>query len=413
MHLKTILNRLSKFKGFVVDEITFNNNSEIEISLRPSKRSRPICSCCGVAGSSYDQRPARHYEFVPLWGIKTYFVYSPRRVDCITCGATIEKVPWSDGKHHQTTMLRMFLAHWAKKISWKEVAAEFQTTWQNVFRAVAWVVAYGLEHRDLSGITAIGVDEIYWSTSKGFVTVVYQIDAHMKRLLWVAPQRRIRSILGFFHMLGKERSAQLQYVCSDMWKPYLMVIKKRALNAIHILDRFHITANLNKALDEVRAAEAKALKPQGYEELKSSRRCLLKKPENLTNKQDAKLKELLKVNLRSVRAYLLKEEFRYFWEYSSPVWAEKFLNAWTTKVMRSQIEPMKRMARQIRLHQPLILNWFRAKKLFSSGIVEGFNNKAKVTLKKAYGFRTFNAMQIALFHQLGALPEPPITHTFW
>ena len=177
-----------------------------------------------------------------------------------------------------------------------------------------------------------------------------------------------------------------------------MVIKKRALNAIHILDRFHITANLNKALDEVRAAEAKALKPQGYEELKSSRWCLLKKPENLTNKQGAKLKELLKVNLKSVKAYLLKEEFRYFWEYSSPAWAEKFLNSWTTKVMRSRIEPMKRMARQIRLHQLLILNWFRAKKLFSSGIVEGFNNKAKVTLKKAYGFRTFNAMQIALFH---------------
>ena len=413
MHVKTILNRLTKFKGFVVSNVTFNNKDELEIRIRPRKHSCPICSGCGVAGSSYDQRSARHYEFVPLWGIKTYFVYSPRRVDCVTCGAKIEKLPWSDGKHHQTTMLRMFLAHWAKKISWKEVAAEFQTTWQNVFRAVAWVVEYGLEHRDLSGITAIGVDEIYWGTRKGFVTVVYQIDVHIKRLLWVAPHRSIRSILGFFHMLGKDRSAHLQYVCSDMWKPYLKVIKKRAVNAIHILDRFHITANLNKALDEVRAAEAKALKPQGYEELKSSRWCLLKKPENLTNRQGAKLKELLKVNLRSVRAYLLKEEFRYFWEYSSPVWAEKFLNAWTTKVMRSRIEPMKRMARQIRLHQPLILNWFRAKKLFSSGIVEGFNNKAKVTLKKAYGFRTFNAMQIALFHQLGALPEPQITHTFW
>ena len=136
----------------------------------------------------------------------------------------------------------------------------------------------------------------------------------------------------------------------------------------------------------MRATEVKALKPHGYEELKSSRWCLLKTPENLTSKQGAKLKELLKVNLRSVRAYLLKEEFRYFWEYSSPVWADKFLNAWTTKVMRSRIEPMKRMARQIRLHQPLILNWFRAKKLFSSGIVEGFNNKAKVTLKKPTDF---------------------------
>ncbi|MCC6933036.1 MAG: transposase [Deltaproteobacteria bacterium] len=135
-----------------------------------------------------------------------------------------------------------------------------------------------------------------------------------------------------------------------------LIIKKRAVNAIHILDRFHITANLNKALDKVQAAEVKALKPHGHEELKSASGCLLKKPENLTNKQGAKLKELFKINLRSVRVYLLKEEFRYFWKYSSPLWADKFLHAWTTKVMRSRIEPMKRMARQMRLNQPLILN---------------------------------------------------------
>ncbi|MCC6933977.1 MAG: ISL3 family transposase, partial [Deltaproteobacteria bacterium] len=148
MQLKAILNRLLKFKRFVFGKIVFSENSEIEISIRPRKHSLPICNCCGVAGSSYDQRPARRYEFVPLWGIKTYFVYNPRRVNCTNCGATIEKLPWSDGKPRQTTMLRMFLAHWAKKISWKEVAAEFRTTWQNVFRSVGWVVENGLEHRD-------------------------------------------------------------------------------------------------------------------------------------------------------------------------------------------------------------------------------------------------------------------------
>ncbi|MCC6933707.1 MAG: transposase [Deltaproteobacteria bacterium] len=90
-----------------------------------------------------------------------------------------------------------------------------------------------------------------------------------------------------------------------------------------------------------------------------------------------------------------------------------FLNTWITKIIRSKIEPMKHMARQIRHLQPLIFNWLTAKKLFSSGIVEGFNNKAKVTLKKAYGFHTLNAVQIALFQQLGALPEHLLTHTFW
>lgn len=81
--------------------------------------------------------------------------------------------------------------------------------------------------------------------------------------------------------------------------------------------------------------------------------------------------------------------------------------------MRSRIEPIKKQARSIRKHKQLILNWFRAKKLFNSGIVEGFNCKAKLTMRKAYGFRTFDALEIALYHQLGALPEPQMDHRFW
>jgi transposase len=310
-------------------------------------------------------------------------------------------------------MYQCFLAHWARKLCWKEVASEFRTTWQHVFRAVAMVVEYGLLHRDLSGITAVGVDEIQWSTKKGFLTVVYQIDVHCKRLLWVSRGRTVRGLLGFFRMFGTERTKLLQFICSDMWKAYIKVIAKKAPQALHILDRFHIVSNINKALDEVRAAEAKKINRAGYEPLKRSRWCFLKRPENLTPKQVVKLKELLRMNLRTVRAYLLTQQLRYFWEYTHPTWADKFLEAWCTTVMRSRIEPMKKIARQLRKHRTLILNWFRAKKLFSSGIVEGFNNKAKVTLRKAYGFRTFSAMEIALFHQLGRLPEPKFTHTYW
>jgi len=97
------------------------------------------------------------------------------------------------------------------------------------------------------------------------------------------------------------------------------------------------------------------------------------------------LAELLKYNLRSIRSYLLKEEFQLFWQYTSPHWAGMFLDKWCTKTMRSKIEPTKKVARMLRRHRPLLLNWFKAKKQFSSGIVEGFNTKAKLTTRKAYG----------------------------
>ena len=199
-----------------------------------------------------------------------------------------------------------------------------------------------------------------------------------------------------------------------MWKPYLKVIKKKAGQAIHILDRFHIMTHLSKAIDEVRAGEAKELKEKGYEPvLTRSRWLFLKRPENLTKNQESKLAELLQYNLRSIRSYLLKEEFQLFWQYVSPYWAGVFLDKWCTKTMRSKIEPMKKVAKMLRRHRPLLLNWFRAKKQFSSGIVEGFNTKAKLTTRKAYGFRTYKAAEIALYHALGALPVPITTHEFF
>jgi transposase len=210
-----------------------------------------------------------------------------------------------------------------------------------------------------------------------------------------------------------QRSAALKFVCSDMWPPYLKVIAKKAGQAIHVLDRYHIMAKMNKAIDEVRAEEVKRLKQKGEEPvLKHTRWCLLKRPENLTDCQEVKLTELLKCNLKAVRSYLLREDFQRFWEYRSPSWAGRFLKRWCTRTMRSKIEPMKKVARTLRSHEVLILNWFRAKGTMSSGMVEGLNGKVKLTMRKSYGFRTAEAIEVALYHGLGKLPEPESTHRF-
>jgi len=417
VQLKTILNHVERHKSFVYQEARWadpQTQTEIEIPIEPRANGRAICSGCGQRQPNYDRLPARRFEYVPLWQIAVYFVYAMRRVDCPTCGVKVEQVPWCDGKHQLTTTYRWFLANWAKRLSWQGVAEAFGTTWQNVFRSVQHAVLWGLAHRDLEGIESIGVDEVAWQKGHKYLTLVYQIDSGRKRLLWIGKDRTAKTFLGFFRMLGKERSAQIKFVCSDMWKAYLKVITKKAGQAIHVLDRFHIMQKLNKAIDKVRAGEARQMKQDGYEEvLKHSRWCLLKRPENLTDKQTVKLAELLKYNLQSVRAHLLREDFQRFWEYVSPSWAGKFLDQWCTRTMRSQLEPMKEVARTLRSHRELLLNWFRAKGALSSGVVEGFNNKVKLTTRKSYGFRTYEAVETTLYHNLGCLPEPEFTHRFW
>lgn len=145
----------------------------------------------------------------------------------------------------------------------------------------------------------------------------------------------------FFNRLGEKASRKVHFICSNMWKPYLNVIAERAGQALHVLDRFHVMRLLNKAIDEVRRGEVKRPERDGYEP-----------------------------------------------EYRHPTWGGKFLDAWCRRVMRTNLEPMKKAARTLRAHRELLLNWFIAKERLSAGTVEGFNNKAKLTLRKGYRFRS-------------------------
>jgi len=415
MQVKTILNRIQRHQSFVYGPARLVQGATLtlEVEVRPRANSKARCSGCGAPAPGYDTLPSRRFEFVPLWGIAVYLLYAMRRVSCRSCGVKVEAVPWARGKHQLTDTYAWFLARWARRLSWTEVAQVFHTSWEKVFRSVEMAVQWGRAHQDLTGVTAIGIDEVAWQRGHRYLTLVYQIDEGVRRLLWVGQERRVKTLLRFFRWFGKERSAELRFICSDMWKPYLKVIAKKAGDAIHVLDRFHIMAKMSKAIDEVRARESKDLAAKGYEPvLKRTRWLLLKRPENLTEKQEPKLAELLQYNLRSVRAYLLKEDFQFFWGYVSAYWAGQFLDRWCRRTLRSRIEPMKKMARTLRTHRPLLLNWFRAKGAISAATVEGFNTKAKLTLRKSYGFRTYRAMEIALYHALGALPEPRFTHRF-
>ncbi len=415
MELTTILNQCYPQPGFVYEKARFREDRKaIEVPIRPRRRSKAICSKCEQPAPGYDVLAERRFEFIPSWGLLIFLLYARRRVQCRQCGVVVEKIPWSEGKHHSTKAHMLFLAHWARKLSWKEVAESFQTTWDRVHDAVEYVVEWGLQRRTLESIYAIGVDEIQYAKGHKYLTLVYQIDRECIRLLWIGKERTIESFQGFFKVIGEKVASEILFVCSDMWQPYLDVIRQKCAHALHILDRFHIAAKMSKALDEVRAGETRRLSQDGCQPvLSKSRWCVLKRKENLSPQQQVRLRDLLRYNLQTVRAYLLKEDFQQFWMYNSPFWAAKFLDFWCHQTMRSRIEPMKKIARTLRTHRELLLNYFKARKQFSSGVVEGLNNKAKVVMRRSYGFRTFRVLELALYHSLGKLPEPTLTHRFF
>ena len=160
---------------------------------------------------------------------------------------------------------------------------------------------------------------------KRYLTLVDQIDDHRRRLR-VGSERKAATLHAFFDWLDPARSAAPRFVCSDVWKADLTVIGERAGHAVYTLDRFHIMAHLFQAIDAVRAAEARKRAALG-------RAPVLKRPERLSDEPQGRLRELVRRNVRTVRAYPLKEDFQRFWGYLSPYWAGRVLDRWCTRAM--------------------------------------------------------------------------------
>lgn len=413
MLIKTILNKTYPVKGFVYGKVSLLNNA-IVVELTSRKNSRAICSCCHQPAPTYDHLKDRLFKFIPLWGIEVNLHYRPRRVDCRQDGVKVEFLPWADGKSSICQPFKLFLAHWAKILSWKDVARQFKVSWQHVFESVQYLVDYGLKHRCLDNVRALGVDEIQFQRGHKYLTLVYQIDSTCRRLLFIGKDRSVKTLLRFFYRFGRQRCQQLEVICSDLWKAYLKVIKRKIPECVHILDRFHVMKYLNDAVDQTRRAETSQLKHDGYEPiLEKSRWCLLKNKRNQKTSQLARLRELVQYNLKTIRCYLLKEAFNHFWTYKTRRGAGHFLKTWLTRAMRSKLPELKKVAKRLRKHQHLLLNYFSFKERFSNGIVEGLNLKAKLTMRKSFGFKRFKTIEVALYHTLGHLPEPPVTHRFY
>src|SRR5436190_12031671 len=218
MQLKTILNRVQKFKSFVYGQVRLQQTGgqlSLIIEMQARANSHPVCSECERPSPGYDTLRARRFEFIPIWNIAVFFEYAVRRVDCRRCGVRVEKLPWASGKSTLTRTYMQFLSHWARKLSWKEVAVSFQTSWEKVCHSVEYIVEWGLKHRQIGPVFAIGVDEIQYAKGHKYLTLVYQID-DLKRLLWIGQERTVESFEKFFDMIGPEVSSGIEFVCSDM-----------------------------------------------------------------------------------------------------------------------------------------------------------------------------------------------------
>ncbi|WP_442506605.1 transposase [Novipirellula sp. SH528] len=172
-----------------------------------------------------------------------------RRVDCPDCGVIVECVPWCECRQRTTRSFRIFLANWARSLSWQEPAKRFGTSWDTVFRSIEWVVRWGLVHLELGKIRAIGVDEIQFRRGQKYLTLVYQVSPNCRRLLYVAKDRTEESINDFLWAFSDLTMSSVKCICSNMWSSYLKVAAEKASHTVRILGRFHVMKKLSEKIN--------------------------------------------------------------------------------------------------------------------------------------------------------------------
>jgi transposase len=214
------------------------------------------------------------------------------------------------------------------------------------------------------------------------LTLVYPLDHGRRRLLHIARDRTTASFNAFFDMLGEERSKAILFVASDMLQAFLEHRAQAMFDGhsrARSLPRREAPPSGRRCGATTRGSQpASCRSPRDPAMLTKTRWLLLRRRENMSTDKRSRLREVLRIKLRSVRACLLKEQFQRFWDYSSGLWAEKFLARWTTIAMRSRLEPFKKFAGTPRTRRRELLAWFAARGLFANGATEGFNNKARI-----------------------------------
>lgn len=362
------------------------------------------CPECEGECSRKDLSPERTWRHLDTMQFKTELKARIPRSRCPECGVKTIAVPWAGKSSRFTLMFEAFGIEVLQACSSvKRAAILLGLHWDTMHLLIQRAVERGLSRRELDDIEHVGIDEKSFGRGHDYVSVLTDIDN--KRVLEVALERTIEAADSLWKTLSKKQLKAVKSVSMDMWQAFMSSAQSYVPKAEIVHDKFHIAKYLGEAVDKVRRAENKVLKKDGDETLKGSRQLWLYNMENLDQDRFDKLQELQKQDLKTARAWAIKENFRWFWEYSYAGNAKKFFGHWYGWARRSQLEPVKKVALMLKKHLDGLLSYFRHR--VTNATAEGFNSRIQAIKSAARGFRSFKNYRLRILFYCGKLDLMP------
>lgn len=366
----------------------------VVVTIRRRAHAQPRCSRCRQVLTGKITTSKRRWRHLDAIGRRCFLQYSIREGYCQRHGRRVEEVPWAAPAARHTHAFDRQVASMVQVANRSAVARAFGISWRTTGRIVKRVVDKELPKDLLRGLTAIAVDETSYKRGHRYLTIVYCIQS--ARVVWVGEGKSAKVLGRFFKDLGRKQSAKLEVVAMDMSAAYLKAVKKWAPKADIIYDRFHVVQLLLEAVDEVRREICRGLDGNQRKALKGTRFSLLRNPRHRTPRDALTIDTVVRRNAKLMRAYQLRVDFEQLWECGCEQEAEAFIWRWTRAALKSRRAPLRKFAKTLRKKMHGVLGFFRWHGQ-TSGPIEGVNNKIKLIIHKAYGFRSVPAL-MAMIH---------------
>lgn len=420
MRFARVWQQLLGVEQTVVEGVELDEDADaIVVAVRPRKGARGRCGKCGTRAPRYDRgQGRRRWRALDLGTVRCFLEADAPRIACPQHGPTVAQVPWARHGAGHTRAFDDQVAWLAVHTSKTAVVELMRVAWRTVGGIVSRVVAEArAAHDPFEGLKRIGIDEISYKKGHRYLTIV--VDHDTSRLVWAAAGHDIKTLGSFFDALGTERCGLVRLVSADAQEWIGDLARARLPNAILCTDPFHVVSWATDALDVVRRGvwnEARRVGTGAHaRDLKHARYALWKNPENLTERQRAKLAWVATLNGPLYRAYLLKEQLREVFRLRGEA-GLALLGRWLAWASRCRIPAFVELARRIRRHRPGIEAAVRHG--LSNALVESTNTKLRLITRMAFGFRRPEALiALALLDRGGYCPRlpgrpPSTTRTF-
>lgn len=380
----------------------------MEISLE-HLGGRVECPECGAECSIADHAPERTWRHLDTMQFETRLCARTPRANCKACGVKTIKVPWAS-KHSRFTLLFESFAIQVIKAcgNVKNAADLLGLDWDSVHRIMERAVERGLERRELDSLDYLGIDEKSFRRGHSYVSLL--VDLTGGRVLEVVENRTEQAANELWKVLSEQQKEQVKAVATDMWPAFVNSIESNAEQAEVVHDHFHISKHLNEAVDKVRRQENKALTKADDHRLKGTKQLWLFNPENMSEDRWIEFATLKDQALKTARAWAIKEQFRWLWEYRYAGNARKFFAQWYGWAARSRLKPIIKVAKMLKRHLENILTYFRHR--ITNAMSEGFNSRIQSIKSQARGFRAFENFRTRILFYCGKLELLPegVTH---